>query len=136
MIKNITLCFIATALFASCTMTTTKSKTPTFNKPTDSLQIELNKVVSCEGINLDGKEITRNGKTNSELEIDVTNGQNIPSDENQMSNLGRQVAIIIKASLQDKSEYDSYKVLFITKKESGGVTQRTWKGKIFKAQEL
>lgn len=134
--KTVSFVFIATMLLASCTTTTTKTKNPTFNKSTDSLQMELNKLVSCQGIDLDGKEITTNGKVSSELEIDITNGQNIPSDENQMNNLGKQIAVVIKGALQDKNEYDTYKVLFITKKENGSVTQRTWEGKIFKSQEL
>ena len=53
-----------------------------------------------------------------------------------MIDLGKQIAIEIKQSLQDKNEYNTYKVLFITKKENDGVTQRTWKGKIFKSEEL
>jgi hypothetical protein len=127
---------ITTMLVAGCTITTTKTKNPAFSKSTDALQSELNKLVSCENINLDGKEITTNGKSSSELEIDITNGQNIPADENQMNDLGRQIAIIIKSSLQDKNEYDTYKVLFVVKKGDGDVTQRTWKGKIFKSVEL
>ena len=70
------------------------------------------------------------------MEIDIINGQNISADENQMIDLGKQIAKEIKQSLQDKNEYGTYKVLFITKKENDGVTQRTWKGKIFKSEEL
>ena len=61
----------------------------------------------------------------SDLEIDIINGQNISADENQMIDLGKQIAKEIKQSLQDKNEYGTYKVLFITKKENDGVTQRT-----------
>src|SRR6185312_9518903 len=123
----------AITLIVSCTTTTTKTKNPVFSKPTNSLQVDLNKLVSCEGINLDGKEINTDGKINTELEIDITNGQNIPTDENQMNDLGKRIAVEIKEALQDKAEYQTYKVLFITKTESAGVTSRTWKGKIFKA---
>lgn len=126
----------AITLIVSCTTTTTKTKNPVFSKPTNSLQVDLNKLVSCEGINLDGKEINTDGKINTELEIDITNGQNIPTDENQMNDLGKHIAVEIKEALQDKAEYQTYKVLFITKTESAGVTSRTWKGKIFKAEEL
>jgi len=126
----------AITLIVSCTTTTTKTKNPVFSKPTNSLQVDLNKLVSCEGINLDGKEINTDGKINTELEIDITNGQNIPTDENQMNDLGKRIAVEIKEALQDKAEYQTYKVLFITKTESAGVTSRTWKGKIFKAEEL
>ena len=123
-------------LTTSCTTTTTKTKNPSFSGTTDSLQVDLNKLVSCEHINLDGKEISSNGKTTSELEIDIINGQGIPSDENQMDDLGKQIVLVIKNALQDKNQYDTYTVLFVVRKESGGVTRRTWKGKVFKSQEL
>src|SRR5437588_9650486 len=125
MTKTLSLVTLATLLIVSCTTTTTKTKNPVFSKPTNSLQVDLNKLVSCEGVNLDGKEINTNGKINSELEIDITNGQNIPTDENQMNALGKQIAMKIKEALQDKAEYQTYKVLFITKTESAGVTNRT-----------
>jgi len=103
MIRTAAFCFMVTMLFASCTTTTTRTKNPTFNKPTDSLQVDLNKLVSCEGINLAGREITTNGKTSSELEIGITNGQNIPADQNQMDNLGKQIAVVIKGYRQNKN---------------------------------
>jgi hypothetical protein len=136
MTKTFSFIVLIALLIVSCTTTTTKTKNPIFNRSTDSLQVDLNKLVSCEGINLDGKEITTNGKLSSELEIDITNGRNIPTNENQMNYLGKQIAILIKNALQDKNEYNTYKVLFIEKKENGGVARRTWKGKIFNSQEL
>jgi len=136
MTKALSFVTLATLIVVGCTTTTTKTKNSVFSKSTDSLQVDLNKLVSCQGINLDGKEITTNGKITTELEIDITNGQNIPADENQMNALGKQIATGIKEALQDKTEYQTYKVLFIAKTESAGVTSRTWKGKIFKSEEL
>ena len=136
MIKIISLAAIVTLLIVSCTLTTTKIKKPVFNTSTSSLQVDLDKLVSSEDINLAGKEITINGKTNSELEIAITNGQNIPKEANQMNALGKQIALKTKEALQDKTAYQTYKVLFITRTESAGVTSRSWKGKIFKSEEL
>lgn len=134
--KALSVVILATIIFVGCTTITTKTKNPVFTKSTDSLQVDLNKLVSCHEINLDGKEITNNKKISNELEIDITNGQNIPTDENQMNALGKQIAAEIKKGLQDKTEYQTYKVLFITKTESASVTSRTWKGKIFMSEEL
>jgi hypothetical protein len=136
MIKTLSLIFLATILIVGCTFTTTTIKNPTFSASTDSIQADLNKLVTCENINLEGKEFTSNGKKSSELEIDITNGKDIPADENQMIELGKKIANVVKGALQDKNEFDSYKVLFVSKKESRGVTQRNWKGKSFKSQEL
>jgi hypothetical protein len=98
--------------------------------------VALSKLVLCEGINLDGKEINNNGKINSELKIDITNWKNIPAVETKMNALGKQIAKEIKEALQDKSEYQTYKVLFIKKTENAGVTSRNWKGKVFNYNEL
>lgn len=136
MTKALSFVTLTILIVVSCTTTTTKTKNPVFSKSTDSLQAHLNKLVSCQGINLGGTEVTTNGKTTTELEIDLTNGQNIPTGENQMNALGKQIAAEIKEALQDKAEYQTYKVLFITKTEDGAVTSRTWKGKIFKSEEL
>ena len=66
--------FTATFI-AGCTMTTTKTKVPVFSVTTEQLQRDLNQLVSCENINLDGKETTAAGQVNSELEVDVINGK-------------------------------------------------------------
>lgn len=136
MTKTFSFVVLIALFIVSCTTTTTKTKDPIFSKSTNDLEVELKKLVSSEGINLDGKEITTNGKTSSELQIDIKNGQNIPIDKNQMNELGRQIAIVVKNALQDKNEYNTYKVLFVTIKEEGASTQKDWKGKIFESEEL
>lgn len=134
--KILILVLLITPFISGCNATTTRTKNPVFSTTTVSLQMNLNKLVSFESVNLDGKEITANGKANSELEIDITNGHNIPTDENKMTALAKEIAVTIKDALQDKNQYQSYKVLFIIKKENGGVTNRTWRGKIFNLEEL
>ena len=117
-------------------MTTTKTKPPVFGIPTEQLQKDLNQLVSCEDVNLDGKEVKTNGKIDSELEIDIVNGQNIPADDDQMISLGKSIASELKKSLKDQNQYNNYKVLFVKKQTDGGVSQRSWRGKIFKSEEL
>ena len=128
--------FLTIIFIAGCTMTTTKTKPPVFRIPTEQLQKYLNQLVSCEDVNLDGKEVKTDGKIDSELEIDIINGKDIPSDDDQMISLGRSIASDLKKSLKDQNQYNSYKVLFIKKQTDGGVTQRTWKGKVFSTEEL
>jgi hypothetical protein len=70
------------------------------------------------------------------LEIDITNGQNIPIDQEQMIALGKSIAKVFKNDLKDQNEYNTFQVLFITKQVNGNVTQKDWKGKIFKLEEL
>ena len=123
------------AFLASCTMTSTKTKDPVFNDMVKT-QKELTKIVTAEDINLNGKETTTNKKVTSELEINITNGQNIPATEDERKALGKSIATLIKNNLKDKNEFDTFQVLFITKVESGGVTKRNWVGNVFNSSEL
>lgn len=134
--KTFSILLFSLLIIESCTLTTTKTKSAILNEPSDSLQTALKQIVSCENFNVDGKEITTDGKTNSVLEIDIVNGHGIPADENQMNALGKRVAVTVKDALQDKNEYNVFKVLFVTIEENGGVTKKTWTGKIFKSGEL
>ncbi|HET7117022.1 MAG TPA: hypothetical protein VFI29_11055 [Hanamia sp.] len=136
MIRILLFTFIATLVFISCTITSTKEKKPIFSKTDDSLQESLTKIVKSENINLDGAEISTNGKVTSELEIDIINGMNIPVNVNEMNDLGKKIAVIIKDALKDKNEYNTYKVLFVTKKINGSVEESTSEGKIFSSREL
>lgn len=85
---------------------------------------------------MDGKEISTNGKTNAELEIDIVNGRDIPTGESEMTSLAKTIASDLKNSLKDRAEYNTYKVLFVTRYRDGGVTRKNWKGQVFKSGEL
>jgi hypothetical protein len=128
-------CFLLT-LLAACTFTTKRTKNPQFTSSTDSLSRQIGQFVSCEHINLDGKEITANGKTSSELEIDIINGKNVPADTMRMRSLGKSIASVFRSGLQDVDEYDSYQVLFMTVEPTSVGTKRKWIGMIYKAEEL
>ncbi|MBC7748632.1 MAG: hypothetical protein H7Z76_08690 [Methylotenera sp.] len=126
-------CF--TFLVSSCTITTTKSKDPVFNDMS-KVQNELTSLVKAENINLNGKEITKNKKATSELEVSITNGQNIPTSDDQRKVLGKSIASAVKNNLKDANQFDTYQILFITKTENGGVTKRNWVGNVFNSTEL
>ena len=126
--------YIATML-SSCTMTTTKTKDPVFTDMS-KVQNELVSLVKAENINLNGKEITTNKKTTSELEVAITNGINIPTGDGERRSLGKSIATSIKRNLKDPNEYDKYTVLFVKKVESGIATNRNWVGDVFSSTEL
>lgn len=125
-------------LITSCTETTTKTRNPVFIS-IDKIQSQLVSLVKADNINLNGKEITvydTHKKTTSELEISITNGQNIPTGEEERKALGKTVAAAVKSNLKDSNEFEKYTVLFITKVESGGVTKHHWVGNVFTSKEL
>jgi len=122
-------------LIAGCTFTTTKTKDPVFNDQA-KVQQELTRLVSAENINLDGKEISTNGKSESELEISITNGTDIPSGGEERKSLGKSIATTVKKNLKDVSEFNIYKVLFVTEVQTGASTKRSWVGNTFISSEL
>jgi hypothetical protein len=126
---------LALALLAGCTFTRTKTKDPVFNDKA-KMEQELTRIVSAEHINLDGKEISTNGKTQSELEISITNGTNIPSNDDERKALGKLIGTTIKKNLKDLSEFDVYKVLFVTEVQTGASTKESWVGNTFTSSEL
>lgn len=60
-------------LFVSCNITSTKTKNPVFTD-INKTQKELTKLIASENFNLNGKEVTKNKKVTSELEVSIING--------------------------------------------------------------
>jgi hypothetical protein len=135
MLRKPAACLLLFPFFA-CHTTLTKVKTPEFTLPLDSLLLEMNEIVVCEHVNMDGREVMANGKVNTELEIDIINGKNINLDNGPMKNLAHKIAFEIKEALKNTNEYENYTVLFVKVESSAEVTTRTWKGQKFKSSEL
>jgi hypothetical protein len=136
--KNIllTITLFLTAVSPGCTFTTTIVKPPEFSMNSDSLRMQLNKLVQCEDFSLNGAEITTNGIKETTLEIDVINGKNIPSEDEPMNALGKQIALQLKEDMANSNAYNNYKVLFVTQTINGMITKRMERGKVFKNEEL
>jgi hypothetical protein len=131
-----TICVPLLFLLLACTTTITRTKNPVFAAPIDSLQARLNGLMIFKHINLDGKEVTTNGKRSTQLEIDVLGGKDVPEDNGRMKTLAHSLAVEVKEALKDKNEYDNYTVLFVKVDSSSSVTTRSWKGDTFKSAEL
>lgn len=132
---NFSYAICLTILLAGCTLTTTKKKDPVFDD-VKKVVTELTSLVASENINLNGKEVAKNDKTTTELEVDVTNGKNIPTNDDERKALGKSIATTVKRNLKDKNEFETYTVLFVTTVETGGVTKRNWVGDVFMSSEL
>jgi|SRR5580658_9795510 hypothetical protein len=130
------LCAALLTFVFSCTTTIRKFKPPGYAIAPDSLQAQINRIVSCQTIHLDGAEIITNGKSSSELEIDIINGNGVPGDSSQMKTLGHAIAADVKKALQESDEYDTYRVLFVKVESVEGMVKRTWRGNTFRSSEL
>jgi hypothetical protein len=132
---KIKLLFVFAVILLSCTMTNTKTKDPVF-ADMSKVQYELTNLIKAENINLSGKEITTNKKTTSELEVSITNGIRIPTNDTARKALGKSIARSIKRNLKNPNEYDKYTVLFVTKVETAAGTKRDWVGDGYSSTEL
>lgn len=100
------------------------------------LQGELNSVVQFQNINISGKEITKNKKTTSEVEVAVINGVNIPTDDDQRNELAKSLAQSVKRNLKDANAFDTYQIIFVAEEKNGAVTNRKWTKMGFKSADL
>ncbi|RYG40395.1 MAG: hypothetical protein EOO01_27425, partial [Chitinophagaceae bacterium] len=121
--RKVTCFALLTILFIGCVTTTTKRKDPLIGNVED-LQKKLRGLIPAKGYNLNGTESSTNGKITSEIEVGITDGQFVPSDQNGVKALAQKIGRMVKQSLQDTNSYDVYKVMFFKVTESGGVTKR------------
>ncbi|HTR31738.1 MAG TPA: hypothetical protein VMH27_20840 [Puia sp.] len=128
-------CFLL-ALPTACKFTARRFKSPQFNSSTDDLSRELNHIVSCQHIHIDGNEVTANGEATSELEIDIINGRNVSTDTAKMQSMGNSIASIVRSALQDVNEYDTYQVRFVKVDSTEIGTKRQWTGIRYAAADL
>jgi len=116
---------IATILFASCT---TRIKRPIDLDFTDigKVEQELIELVVSGDINVRGREITTNRKMITfELEIIITNGQDVPTNEDERKAFAKSIARVVRQNLQDENKFEIYRVRFETRSESNmGHTSR------------
>ncbi|MET4083372.1 hypothetical protein ABIB40_003343 [Pedobacter sp. UYP30] len=124
-----------TTMLFSCTMTTANVKNPVFID-NNKFQNALTSLVTAENINLQGKEVTKNKKTSTELTVSITNGKNIPTSDDQQKVLEKSIAQCIKKNLKDPNEFDSYTILLVKTIKNDGTTKRSWVGNVFKSSEL
>jgi hypothetical protein len=134
--KSLLFLILLASAITGCTTTITRQKDPVFTKSTDTMKAQLGTLFSCENLRVGGREITTNGATSSELEIDVINGTRFPEAADQQNALAKAIASYFKRALKDSIEYDTYKVLFVTETKQSGATVRKWKGQVFKSAEL
>ena len=121
---------------SSCNFTTTKPRNPQFIIDINLVGKKLDSLIACENFNINGTEITTNKKSTSEIQIGTINCQDVPQNNDEMMGLAAKIASEIKKHLKDPTQYDTYKVLFITKKKDGIVTKTNSKSYVFDSKDL
>jgi len=119
----------------SCTRTTREAHHPVFTNQAQA-ESELVGLAEAENINLSGIQSTTNGQVSTELEVAVINGMDLPLNADQQNALQKSIASSIRRNLQDSNQFDIYKVLFVEKTESNGLTKSKSTGRSFEVSEL
>ena len=114
--------------FAACHYSTTSIKNPTFRASTDSLGESIMKLVACQKINLDGKEINTDGRARTALNIEILNPGNLSSNTDSLHTLGKEIAVVIKGGLTDPKSFEVLNVIFINQKTTGGMSVSSNRG--------
>src|SRR5688572_21927611 len=133
MIKAVILLLFVLVL--SCTFTTTKTRNPEFID-ISLVDKKLDSLITCENFNIKGTETTTNKKSNSEIEISTINCPEVPSNNDQEVDLAKTIASEIKKNLKNPTQYETYKVLFVTKRTNGVVTKTNSKSYVFNSKDL
>ena len=134
--KKILLGLIIINFLAGCTTSIVKPKKIEYDSNTTIAEDSLRKLVTCENVDINGKETSRNGKVSAEVQIRIINGKNLPADEMELKGLGKAIASLFKHFITNSNEFDSYQVLFVDQKVNGGATESDYKGWSYKASEL
>ena len=123
-------------MVAACTFTTNFPLTPDFRVGIDTVASYLDNLSPAQHFNFDGVKKTVNGTATRTLEITVTNGKNVPTEDRALSALAKTMAVYVKSQLKDSTEYDIYDVRFDSQKKSDGVTSNSFNTIEFKTSEL
>jgi hypothetical protein len=117
---------------------TTHSKIPVqFETNGETLSQQVLALIKCEHINVSGSEIRVNGKhTDSEVEIEIVNPSNLPSDQTSQDDLTLKIARLFKPVLKHSDLFDTFKVLFVFQSENGGTTSTRYTGHIWRSKEI
>ncbi len=128
---------ILVALCTSCTRTKPLSEIPSFNISTDSLQLTLNSIITAEHINVCVFEKKSMSSTTIFLQIDILNGNNIPSGNNEQQVLSKKIASQFKHALKNQNAYAEYIIKYSKKlKDNSLVSLNSYQSFKFKNEEL
>ena len=135
--KSIRFTVIATLLLIlSFSCTYTQQFNPEF-KTEQSPQLDsIRAKYGFEDLQVTGKKSSGNGGNHTNLTIRFINGKGVPTNDDEIIALAKQLAIITKGMLKDPKQFESYTILFVTKTVDGSTTTSKWVGHEFKPGEI
>jgi hypothetical protein len=82
------------------------------------------------------KKTSGTGGDHTVLTITFINGKDIPTDDDKVTALAKQLALKIKPTLKNPKEIESYSIVFDTRTISGNLTTNKYVGHEFKPGEI
>lgn len=102
----------------------------------DSISRDINSIIFAPESNVNGKQISSNGKTLTELIFNHINPNDLPTDTTEQKILGQHIATLLKHALKDPNSFTDYKVLFTRKVTDGSTTKSNYAGYSYKSSAL
>lgn len=132
---NLSIVFLASCMIFSCTYTSTAYKDPVF-KDKSTLEAELSKRIVCDTIIFINRITTRDKMRTSDLELVITNANQLPQDSMGLVDLSRSMVKMMRTSLVNAKEYDRFSVAYFFERTKGIVTERRRKTISFHPDDL
>jgi hypothetical protein len=118
----------------SCNFTSTYM--PELNGKQAAIIDSIDTKYRFEDISLKGKKITGSSGAHTSLTIEFINGKNLPTDDDKITALAKQLASQIRQTLKNPNEFETYEVMFDVRVVDGATTTNRYVSHEFKASEL
>jgi hypothetical protein len=123
-------------LVVGCTHTLTKPIDPAVFGDVDKFEYEFLNLIQAEGINFSVIEVTKGENTTLEVEINIVNGINIPTNADKRRTLSQSLANVVKNNLREPNQFEIYRVTYRNRSESAAGFVESRKSDFLKSSEL
>ena len=121
-------------LIISCTYT--QSYPPDMNNDKLAIVDTLKQKYGFEQVTFLAKKISGSNGKHTNITIRFINGNNIPTNETQITALAKQLGSKVKNVVKNPSQYESFTILFDKVEVDGAVTKENYTGHEFKTSDL
>ena len=110
-------------LFASCTFTSTSTKTPEIDQP-EALTASIDSLVPNSGLDLNGSSRNVNGMVTNEAELIVYNAEGLKKGTAGKQQIAFAIAQTLYQNIANRKEFNQFLVTFVFQDGNFSETQR------------
>lgn len=123
-------------LISSCKFTKTNNKILEFNVGIEVIDSSLKTLIQFENTNIEGKQLSVNSVITNIVNIKITNGVNLPTNDEDLRALAMKIAKQIKQYVKNESDFEKYNVIFAKVTGNSAVKTSTFTSFEFKKEIL